>query len=52
MDPFGDHALACACKGDRTLRHNRIRNLAFEDVSEAGMSPESEKAGLLPSRPN
>ena len=51
MDPFGDHALTCVCKGDRTLRHNRVRDLTFEDALEARMSPEREKAGLLPTRP-
>ena len=26
MDWFGDHALTCPCAGDRTRRHNAIRN--------------------------
>ncbi len=28
-----------------------MRNVAFEDASDAGLRPEREKAGLLPSRP-
>ena len=51
MDSFGDHALVCSCKGDRTRRHNAVRDLVYEDASEARMNPEREKAGLLPSRP-
>jgi hypothetical protein len=51
MDRFGDHALICACKGDRTVRHNELRNRFYADAAEAGMRPEREKAGLLPSRP-
>ena len=52
MDPYADHALVCSCKGDRTLRHNRVRDVAFEDACEARMSPEREKPGLLLSRPH
>ena len=26
MDSYGDHALSCPCNGDRTVRHNRLRN--------------------------
>ena len=51
MDTFGDHALVCSCKGDRTVRHHELRNRFHEDASTAGMSPEKEKAGLLPARP-
>jgi hypothetical protein len=43
--------LVCPCKGDRTVRHNEVRNRFFADAVEAGMRPEKEKAGLLPSRP-
>ena len=28
MDVFADHALTCSCRGDRTKRHNCIRNQA------------------------
>lgn len=48
MDTFGDQALVCSCTGDRTVRHHALRNRFHEDVSTAGMSPEKEKAGLLP----
>ena len=34
------------------MRHNRVRDVAFEDACEARMSPEREKPGLLPSRPH
>jgi len=50
-DRFGDHALVCPCQGDRTVRHNALRNLVYKDAVDAGMRPEREKAGLLPARP-
>ena len=51
MDVFGDHALACACRGDRTKRHNVQRNQAFFDVHAAGFpGAELERPGLLPPR--
>ena len=52
MDRFGDHALVCQCGGDRTVRHNAIRNCFFADATDAGLNPEKEKAGLLPQRPS
>ena len=51
MDRFGDHAAMCSCKGDRTVRHNRVRNLVFGQSRKAGMGTEKEKVGLLPGRP-
>jgi hypothetical protein len=51
LDRFGDHALVCPCKGDRTVRHNDVRNIVFGDALAAGLQPMKEKAGLLPARP-
>ena len=51
MDSFGDHALVCACNGDRTIRHNCLGNVVYEEAQMGGMSPTKEKEGLLPSRP-
>ncbi len=51
MDRFGDHALVCSCKGDRTVRHNKLRNEVHKEAMRAGMMPEKEKPGLLPRRP-
>ena len=51
MDRFGDHALVCPCKGDRTIRHNALRNIAYEESSLAGMQPVKDELGLLPQRP-
>ena len=51
FDAFGGHALTCMCCGDRTHRHNCIRNVAWEEANLAGMRPEREKQGLLPVRP-
>ena len=52
MDRWGDHALTCSCNGDRTVRHNAIRNVCYEEAVEASLRPEREKAGLLPGRPH
>ena len=50
-DRWGDHALACACNGNRMVRHNAVRNICYEEARLFGARPELEKAGLLPSRP-
>ena len=51
LDKWGDHALVCPCGGDRTVRHNAVRNTCFEDAQAAGLRPERETAGLLQERP-
>eukprot|EP00660_Eupelagonema_oceanica_P019257 gene19257-biopygen13015 len=51
MDRFADHALVCSCGGDRTTRHNLLRNAAFRIARGAGLRPELEKPGLLRPRP-
>ena len=51
MDVFGDHALMCACGGDRTRRHHKLRNQAYFDAQAAGVpGTELERPGLLPAR--
>lgn len=50
-DSFGDHAQVCPCGGDRGKRHNRLRNFFAAKLAAAGLSPELEKPGLLPARP-
>eukprot|EP00973_Karenia_brevis_P078144 10851651-Karenia_brevis.AAC.1 len=44
MDAYGDHALSCSCNGDRTTRHNCLRDCLYYDAKQANMSPEREKA--------
>ena len=51
MDKWGDHGLVCSCHGDRTVRHNGVRNMVYEDAAIAGLRPRREKPGLLPGRP-
>ena len=51
IDRYGDHCLTCACGGDRTRRHNLLRNEAFHICNSAGLNPELEKPGLLQPRP-
>ena len=50
MDVLGDHALTCACGGDRTKRHNLLRDACVRMAWAAGWHPEPEKAGLLQAR--
>ena len=51
LDIYMDHALVCSCGGDRTIRHNAVRNTTYSACREAGTNAELEKAGLLPPRP-
>jgi hypothetical protein len=51
LDCFGDHALVCCGGGDRTRRHNLLRNMTFYAASAANLNPELERPGLLPDRP-
>ena len=51
MDVYLDHALVCSCGGDRTLRHNAVRDQVFSEAIEFGLRVQREKAGLLPPRP-
>ena len=39
------------CGGDRTIRHNRLRDVTHEEANLAALRPEREKQGLLPGRP-
>ena len=50
MDPWGDHALVCGGGGDRTLRHNALRDLVLRLAKSAGFTAVAEKPGLLPPR--
>jgi len=52
LDCWGDHALVCSCGGGRTVRHNAIRNVCYEEAVLAGTRAEREKVGLLPGRPS
>ena len=51
MDAYGDHCLSCCEGGDRTRRHNLIRNMVYKVMALAGLLPELERPGLLPARP-
>ena len=52
LDIWADHALVCSCKGDRTIRHNALRNCAFRFARSSALNPQREKPGLLPPRPD
>ena len=51
MDTYGDHALVCPAGGDRTIRHNALRDAVCFLCKSAGLNPEPEKTGLLRPRP-
>ena len=51
VDRFGDHCLTCSGGGDRTRRHNSLRNEAFHFCASCNLSPELEKPGLMCARP-
>ena len=50
-DIYMDHALCCSGGGDRTKRHNLVRNQGYRICARAALSPELEKPGLLQPRP-
>ena len=47
MDTLADHALTCAYCGDRTKRHNLMRDACVRMAWSAGWRPEPEKPGLF-----
>jgi len=51
LDKYGDHCLVCPNGGDRTKRHNHLRNRVHFFANSAGLNPELERPGLLPPRP-
>ena len=51
IDKYGDHCLTCSNGGDRTKRHNLIRNEVFYFCSSSGLNPELERQHLLQPRP-
>ena len=51
VDKFRDHCLTCACGGDRTKRHNLLRNEVFFFCNSMGLNPELERPGILQPRP-
>ena len=51
LDSYGDHAFVCCAGGDRTRRHNLLRNMVFHGAEAARLHPELEKPGLLRPRP-
>ena len=52
MELYGDHALVCMCWGDRTRRHNRLRDIIYADATAGGLGCVKEKRGLLLRRPD
>ena len=47
LDRHGLHASTCVAGGERTQRHNAVRDLVCAWAERAGLRPEKERAGLL-----
>ena len=47
LDCHGHHAGMCVAGGERTQRHNAVRDLVFAWTERAGLRPEKERTGLL-----
>ncbi len=50
-DKWADHAEIWPCGGDRTTRHNALRNAFHAEASEAGSRNERENAGVPSGQP-
>ena len=48
MDSLGDHAMNCNSGGQRTRRHNMIRDAVHKLAATAGINPRLEVVGLIP----
>lgn len=47
-DIFGDHAVSCGWGGERTYRHNLIRDVLFNTCAQACLGPTREDRALIP----
>ena len=47
LDTYGHHSGMCAAGGERTQRHNALRDLIYQWAERGCLRPEREKAGLL-----
>ena len=47
-DPFGDHKVGCGGNGDRTARHNAIRDVLFLAARSAALAPTREAPSVVP----
>ncbi|CAE7225374.1 unnamed protein product [Symbiodinium natans] len=47
LDCWGYHAGMCVAGGERTLRHNAVRDLVCSWAERAGLRPEKERPNLL-----
>ena len=47
LDTYGHHSRMCAAGGERTQRHNALRDLIYQWAERGCLRPEREKAGLL-----
>ena len=46
-DVFGDHAIGCGHSGERTSRHNRLRDTIYKAATSACLAPSQEIRGLV-----
>ena len=47
-DKEGDHAISCGYQGERTARHNHLRDLLYHTALSAALGPTREDRALIP----
>ena len=47
---FGDHAVICSFGGERTARHDQLRNALYMTARQAALNPTREELALIPGR--
>ena len=47
-DQLGDHSLCCGSRGERSSRHNILRDILYKAAVSAALGPTREERGLIP----
>ena len=47
-DPFGDHQVGCGENGDRSHRHNSLRDALYSAAQSEALAPKIEVLSLIP----
>ena len=47
-DKEGDHAISCGYQGERTARHNHLRDILYHTAVSAALGPTREDRALIP----
>ena len=52
VDTYGDHQIGCGGNGDKTHRHDSIRDALFSVAQTAALAPRKEVPSLIPDSSN